>query len=123
STAGDQLMVITTIGRTSGRSFSRPIGYLRDNYTLLALTIGGRSNWYKNLLKKPVVTLEIKGERLLARAVPVHDQAERQAIFELYKRERAGSFERYFGVPADAPPDALAQALATREFVRFHFLG
>ena len=36
------------------------------------------------------------------RVEAVKDQAERERIFELYKRERAKNFSRLFGVPVDA---------------------
>ena len=49
---------------------------------------------------------------------PVKDQAERERIFELYKRERAKNFARLFGVTVDAPEAELKAALATRDFVK-----
>ena len=52
-------------------------------------------------------------------AEAVIEEAERRRIFELYKRERAKNFVRLFSLPVDAPAEALAQALATRVFVRF----
>lgn len=115
----DELMVITTTGRKSGQQFSTPIGYLRDGEHLIALSVGGASNWYKNLLVNPEVTLTLKGQDLRVQAEVVSHESERQRIFELYKRDRAKFFSRLFGVPVDAPADALAQALATRHFVRF----
>lgn len=34
----DEIMVITTTGRKSGRSYTTPIGYLRDGASVIALT-------------------------------------------------------------------------------------
>lgn len=115
----DEVMVITTTGRKSGQQFSTPIGYLRDGDHILALSVGGASNWYKNLLVNPDATLNLKGHDLRARAEMVWHESERQRIFELYKRDRAKYFARLFGVPVDAPAEVLAQALTTRAFVRF----
>ena len=114
------LMVITTTGRKSGKRFSTPIGYIRDGDSLIALSVGGASNWYKNLLKTPEATLNVKGQSRRARAEMVKDPAERQRIFELYKQHHARAFDRLFGVTVDASAEALSKALATREFVRFH---
>lgn len=115
----NEIMVITTTGRRSGKPFSTPIGYLRDDNHIIALSVGGASNWYKNLLVNPDATLNLKGQDIRARAERVRHESERQRIFELYQRDRAKFFARLFGVPVDAPAEALAHALSTREFVRF----
>ncbi len=126
---GEEVMVITVTGRKTGRRYSTPIGYLPDpavlsadgRATLVALTSAeGESQWYRNVLQNPEVTLEVKGQALRARAVPVKDAAERQRLFALYQRERRANFPRLFGASADAPAEALEPALATRVFVRFH---
>ncbi|NWF68837.1 MAG: nitroreductase family deazaflavin-dependent oxidoreductase [Chloroflexi bacterium] len=116
------VMVITTTGRKSGKQFSTPIGYIRDGETLISLNPGGVSNWYKNLLAHPEVTLNIKGQDYRACAERISDQAEKERLFEIYKRDHAQVFPRLFGVPLSAPAAELAQALASREMVRFKLL-
>lgn len=119
--AGEQLMVINVTGRKSGKHYYTPIGYLRDGDSLIALTnADGASQWYFNVLAGPQVTLEIKGQPLRARGVPVTDEPERRRIFELYRQQRAANFSQYFGVPAEAPVETLEKALASRKFMRFH---
>jgi len=118
----DFVMVITTIGRKSGKQFSTPIGYVRDGDDLIGLSVEGRANWYKNLLQNPNVTLSVKGRDVQAKAEPVRDGSERQRIFELYKRTTGENFPRIFALPPDAPEAVLAEALAKREFVRFRIL-
>lgn len=126
---GEEVMVITVTGRKTGRRYSTPIGYLPDSAvrgpdgraTIVALSgAEGASQWYRNILQNPEVTLEIKGRAVRARAVPVNDAAERQRLFALYQRERRANFPRLFGVSADAPAEVLEPALATRVFVRFY---
>ena len=98
---------------------STPIGYLRDGETFIALThAAAPSNWYQNALCSGQALLEIKGKPLDARVEAVNDQAERERIFDRYKRARARNFTCYFDIPIDAPEAALKQALATRAFVR-----
>lgn len=116
----EQVMIITTTGRKSGKPFSTPIGFLRDGNSYLALNNGGRSNWYKNVQQNPEVTLEIKGQIIRARGEPVTDKIEKHKIFKMYLQERASNFERYFGVPANAPKEALNEARDSREFMRFY---
>lgn len=120
---GDEVMVITVAGRKSGKTYATPIGYLREGNALLALSGNGGSHWYHNVLHHGRASVNVRGRDLRVRAEAVTDPAERQRIFALYQRERAKNFKLLFGVPVDAPAEALAQALATRVFVRFHPLG
>ena len=112
----NEIMVITVTGRKSGRQYSTPIGYLRDGETIIALSRG--SNWFKNAVSTGQAQIEIKKQKMNVRVEAVTDQAERERIFELYKRERAKNFTRLFGVPVDAPEADLKNALAIRDFVR-----
>src|SRR5512133_3766114 len=66
-----QCMVITTIGRKTGRKHAVPIGFVCDGRTYLAINVGGHSHWYRNALANPCVTLEIDGQVFEARAEPV----------------------------------------------------
>ena len=80
---------------------STPIGYLRDGETFIALThAAAPSNWYRNALCSGQALLEIKGKPLEVRVEAVNDQAERERIFDLYRRARARNFSRYFDIPA-----------------------
>jgi deazaflavin-dependent oxidoreductase (nitroreductase family) len=118
--AGNFLMVITTTGRKSGRQFSVPIGYLRDGETVVAFNLGGGSNWYKNMLHTPRVTLTIKGTAGDYHGAPVQDNAEIVRILDLYKREARNVFERFFGVSPDQPTEEIAKSPDLRVvFVRF----
>jgi|WetSurMetagenome_2_1015567.scaffolds.fasta_scaffold135080_2 deazaflavin-dependent oxidoreductase (nitroreductase family) len=112
----DEIMVITVTGRKSGRPYSTPIGFLRDGETIIALSRG--SNWFKNAVATGTAQIEIKGVTTRVSVTPVKDHAERERIFELYKRERAKNFTRLFGVAIDAPEAELKAALATRDFVK-----
>jgi deazaflavin-dependent oxidoreductase (nitroreductase family) len=112
----DEIMVITVTGRKTGRRYSTPIGYLRDGETIIALSRG--SNWYKNAVATGQAQVEIKKQKIDVRVEAVRDQAERECIFALYKRERARNFSRLFGVPVDASEAELKQALAIRDFVK-----
>lgn len=117
--AADMIMIITVRGRKTGKEYSTPIGYVRDGDLVYALNSGGVSNWYKNVLKNPEVILEIKGRRFRAVAEAVNDPLERRHIFDLYRQQRGSAFNRFFGVPADAPQAELEKAFESRVFVRF----
>jgi len=117
--AGNIIMVITTTGRKSGKRISTPIGYQRDGDTIVAFNVGGASNWYKNLAKNPVVTLEFKKQTQQMRAIYVTDADEINQIFELYKREQPTMLTRFFGLPANPNTDDLIEAAQRVKFVRF----
>ena len=112
----DEIMVITVIGRKSGRQYSTPIGFLRDGETIIALSRG--SNWFKNAVATGTAQIEIKSVTTKVSVTPVKDQTERERIFALYRQQRAGTFPRLFGVEANASEAELKQALATRDFVK-----
>ena len=113
------IMVITTSGRKSGKQFSTPIGYIYDGDDLISLNPNGVSNWYRNVLAKPDVKLNIKGVDYNARGEHITDEKEKARLFEIYKRDYTLVFPRLFGVAVDASADELAHALASREMVRF----
>jgi deazaflavin-dependent oxidoreductase (nitroreductase family) len=112
----NEIMVITVSGRKSGRQYSTPIGFLCNGEAIIALSRG--SNWFKNAVAAGRAQVEIKKQTMNVRVEAVQDQAERERIFALYKRERARNFSRLFGVPVDAPEAELRQALAMRDFVK-----
>lgn len=113
------IMVITTSGRKSGKQYSTPIGYIYDGDDLISLNPNGVSNWYRNVLSKPDVKLNIKGVDYSARGEHITDQKEKERLFEIYKRDYVKVFPRLFGVTVDASADELAKALTSREIVRF----
>lgn len=119
---GESVMVITTIGRKSGKRFSTPISFVRDGERFIALTRGGpeRSNWYLNLRANPQAVIEVQGQRLPVRAEFLEGEAERQLAIRLYREQRADILGLASGAGRDATPEQIEQAWATRLFVRFH---
>ena len=115
----NEIMVITTRGRKTGKLYSTPIGYLRDGDSILALSQFGASNWFKNVIHDSTAELIIKGRQMRVRAELVRSPEERQRIFNLYCQERQENFPRLFGVKVDASQEDLAKALEMRQFVRF----
>jgi len=115
------LMIVTHTGRKTGTRYTNPIAYARDTDTFLAFSISGTASWYHNVQKNPEVTLEIKGERMQARAKLVSDSAEVAKVLDVYKRTHRNQYRRYFGVPLDMPSEVAARSPNLRaKFVRFH---
>jgi deazaflavin-dependent oxidoreductase (nitroreductase family) len=81
-------LLLTTTGARSGKERTVPLAYLSDGNRLLIF--GSRAgsdkqpDWYWNLLKNPVVTVEVGSEKYPARATPLQG-AERDRLFALQK--------------------------------------
>lgn len=68
----NDMLLLSTIGRKSGRMHTVPLLYLRDDddYVVIA-SWGGRDDhphWYLNLLAEPRATLQIRHRRVSVRA-------------------------------------------------------
>jgi len=76
---------ITTVGRKTGRSHTRPIWFVVDGETVwVQAGKDGRTDWYLNLKKTPDVTLKIGEERFAARAAPVDDPAVVERVHRMF---------------------------------------
>jgi F420H(2)-dependent quinone reductase len=89
---GDRsLLLLTTIGRRSGRPRTTPMMFERDGDRLLVFASNAGApkhpDWYLNLQADPHVTVEVDGEEYRATAV-VTEGEERDRLF-------AGTIERY----------------------------
>jgi deazaflavin-dependent oxidoreductase (nitroreductase family) len=82
--AGAPMVLITTKGAKSGKTYVNPLVYSRDGdkYVIIASYAGGPKNpsWYHNLVAHPTPTLEIGGERFQAKAT-FPSGAERERLF------------------------------------------
>ncbi len=69
---GASVLILTTTGRHSGEERSTPLIYGRhgDDYLVVASKGGAPAHpaWYLNLVERPEVTLQVRGERFKARA-------------------------------------------------------
>jgi deazaflavin-dependent oxidoreductase (nitroreductase family) len=70
--AGAPMILITTVGAKSGQSRTVPLVYVMDGerHCLIASFAGAPSNppWFTNLVKNPVVDVEVGTEKFKARA-------------------------------------------------------
>ena len=69
---GTQTLILTTTGRKSGKQRLTPLIYGRhgDDYLIVASKGGTPENpdWYRNLSANPEVEIQVKGDKLRARA-------------------------------------------------------
>jgi deazaflavin-dependent oxidoreductase (nitroreductase family) len=72
------ILILHTIGRTSGRERITPIAFFQyeGKYLLVGSNWGKDKNadWYLNLMKRPLAKIEIQGGLLLARTREAHGE-------------------------------------------------
>ena len=88
---GEDFCYLTTIGRVTGRPHTIEIWFAIEGHTLYMLSDArARSDWVKNLLRTPQVTVRIADERFegLARVVEEgeEDELARRLLVDKYER-------------------------------------
>ncbi len=77
----NDMLLLTTTGRVSGRMHTVPLLYLRDGECLVVIaSYGGRAHhpaWYQNLVANSAVTVQVRGRRrqMTARTASVEERA------------------------------------------------
>ncbi|MGI8659197.1 MAG: nitroreductase/quinone reductase family protein [Candidatus Limnocylindria bacterium] len=83
--AGQQVLLLTTIGAKTGERRTSPLTFTRDGnrYVVTAAKGGAPTHpaWFHNLLKDPTATIEVNRESFAARA-EVPDGEERQRLWD-----------------------------------------
>ncbi|MFI6141216.1 nitroreductase/quinone reductase family protein [Streptomyces griseus] len=90
---GADLLLLTTTGARSGKPHTTPLGYVRDGRRLLVVgsNLGAplHPDWYRNLLARPAVTVELGDEEFESLAVPA-EGARRDELFARVVAEAPG---------------------------------
>jgi len=82
---------ITVTGRKSGRKMPIPVWFVLDDGKLYLLPVqGSDTQWYKNVLKNPLIRVDAGGAEAEFQAVPITDGARVSSIAEKF-REKYGS--------------------------------
>jgi deazaflavin-dependent oxidoreductase (nitroreductase family) len=100
--AGEAYCYLTTTGRVSGEPREIEIWFALDGRTLYLLSGGGdRSNWVRNLVRDPSVTVRIADRTFSGTAGVVEDAEERERARALVagKYGREDSDWRRSGLP------------------------
>jgi deazaflavin-dependent oxidoreductase (nitroreductase family) len=100
SRADEDYCYLTTTGRVSGAPREIEIWFGLEGSTLYMLSGGGdRSDWVRNLMKTPAVSVRIADQRLDGRARVVTDPDEdalaRRLLFEKYSPGYSGGLESW----------------------------
>jgi deazaflavin-dependent oxidoreductase (nitroreductase family) len=112
-----QILLLTYTGRSSGRQYTLPVGYIRDGEALLVVSQHSElKRWWRNLRGGARVALLLRGKRVSARADVIEDPTAVAAEVErLIARLGAKEASRklYMGLDVTPPPtlEQLAHAL------------
>ncbi|CAN3984095.1 nitroreductase/quinone reductase family protein [Kitasatospora purpeofusca] len=90
---GGDLLLLTTVGERSGREHTVPLGFVRTEGLLLVVASAAGApehpQWYRNLLARPLVRVELGTEVFDATAVPAEGDR-RERLFEAVVRSAPG---------------------------------
>jgi deazaflavin-dependent oxidoreductase (nitroreductase family) len=104
--AGRRLILLTTTGARSGQPRTAPLAFTRDgeHYVVIASKGGSPTHpdWYHNLIKTPIVTIETGAETFQARA-RVAEGEERERLFNAQAALMPGFAEYQRKTPRQIP--------------------
>ncbi|HSB76196.1 MAG TPA: nitroreductase/quinone reductase family protein [Terriglobales bacterium] len=93
-----QELEITVTGRKSGKNISVPVWFVRQQDRLYLLPVrGSDTQWYRNVLQTPVMTIKAEGTSAGVQAKPIHDPQRVGDIANLFRKKYgAGDVKKYY---------------------------
>jgi deazaflavin-dependent oxidoreductase (nitroreductase family) len=89
---------INVTGRKSGRTISIPVWFVWDNDKLYLLPVqGSDTQWYKNVLKNPMIRIDARGAEAEAKGVLVADPIQVSSVVEKFRAKYgANDVKKYY---------------------------
>jgi deazaflavin-dependent oxidoreductase (nitroreductase family) len=89
---------ISVTGRKSGRSISNPVWFVLDDDKLYLLPVrGSDTQWYKNVLKNPIMRVDARGAEAEVKVVPVTEAKQVSSVVEKFRdKYGAGDVKKYY---------------------------
>ena len=89
---------ITVTGRKTGKQITHPVWFVEEGDTLYLLPVtGSDSEWVKNVLEHPTITLAANGAEWHAKAKPITDPARVHHVVEQFRKKYGASeIEKYY---------------------------
>ena len=115
---GKSTLVLMTTGRRTGRPRATPVNYWEAGGVFYVIAGSGtHADWYRNLVARPEVEVQVGRRRLRAIASPLTDPREKAHALWLFGQRSPGTAERYFGVRRGAAEEDLVALAAQRAVV------
>jgi len=91
-------ITISVTGRKSGRTISNPIWFVFEDDKLYLLPVkGSDTQWYKNVLKNPMIKINAGGTETEFKAIPITDAKQVSSVVEkLRAKYGAGDVKKYY---------------------------
>jgi deazaflavin-dependent oxidoreductase (nitroreductase family) len=89
-------ITITVTGRKSGRTISNPVWFVFEDKLYLLPVKGSDTQWYKNVLKKPSIRIDARGEEAEVKAVPVTDAKQVSSVIEKFRAKYGTDVKKYY---------------------------
>jgi len=89
---------ITVIGRKSGRAISVPVWFVAENEKLYLLPVqGSDTQWYKNVVKNPLLRVSARGAEAELRATPISGAKAVKSVIEKFREKYGeGDVKKYY---------------------------
>lgn len=97
---GRDEITITVRGRRTGRTITLPVWFVLDRTTLWLLPVrGSRSQWFKNVVAEPTITVRAGRQRQALPARPVRDTRVVKAVVRKFEAKYTpAEVARYYDV-------------------------
>ena len=90
--ARNEEIELTVIGRKTGRKSSRPVWFVVEGDRLYLLPVtGSDSEWFKNVLKNPRITISVRGQEGEFTAEAVRDPQIVASVVDKFKKKYGAS--------------------------------
>jgi deazaflavin-dependent oxidoreductase (nitroreductase family) len=89
---------ISVTGRKSGRTISIPVWFVLEDDKLHLLPVqGSDTQWYKNVLKNPVIRIDARGAEAEVKVVAVTDAAQVLSVVKKFRAKYgANDVKKYY---------------------------
>jgi deazaflavin-dependent oxidoreductase (nitroreductase family) len=83
---------ISVTGRKSGRTISIPVWFVLEDDKLYLLPVqGSDTQWYKNVLKNPMIRIDARGAEAEVKAVAVTDATQVSSVVKKFRAKYGAS--------------------------------
>jgi deazaflavin-dependent oxidoreductase (nitroreductase family) len=91
-------MNLSVTGRKSGRIISIPVWFVFEDAKLYLLPVqGSDTQWYKNVLRHPMIRIDARGAQAEVKPVPVTDPKQVSSVVEKFRAKYgANDVKKYY---------------------------
>jgi deazaflavin-dependent oxidoreductase (nitroreductase family) len=89
---------ITVTGRKSGRKISNPVWFVFEGDKLYLVPVqGSDTQWYKNVLKNPAISVDAHGAEANVKVIPITGAKDVASVVEKFREKYgAGDVKKYY---------------------------